>query len=263
MKIIHLIFSIILIFLFSCKASKEIVEVPPPLASIPVPEKRPKVDFKLKDVITSSNIPGVYKYWPGWKYDPMIASDLPTPKGFEISPANANFIYSFLLGNVPAGLCGAEYMYFDKESYYVSHLWPAENKFNDAQVMLDMGVRINGKDGTVYNRKTKKWEVKGYIHKNGEEVKADLPIGITTQQVLKRVGQYFDGREFDYRNDKVYDLKNGESSKYSPQALNKNKTNTDKIVTVLHYWAKDGEIVLRFEDNKLIKVETQVKLGRH
>ena len=232
MKIIHLIFSIALISLVSCKANKEIIEISPPLAPILVPENRPKVDFKLEEVITSSNISGVYKYWPGWKYDPMIASDLPTPKGFEISPANANFIYSFLLGNVPIGLGGVEHMYFDEDSYYVSHLWPAENKFNDAQVMLDMGVRINGKDGTVYNRKTKKWEVRGYIHKNGDKIKKELALGSSPQEVNKKIGKHF---------------------LYSDYGSFSN----------MHYWAKDGEIVLRFEEKKLVRVDTQVKLGRH
>ena len=164
----------------------------------------------LEDVTRSTDIPGVYRYeltgenvLPGL-LDTHGIPTLPKPHHFLLTPEDAVFIHSSLMGNASHfGATDAAAIYFDSNSYYVvgdqskttddylqlqsSLDWPSTN-FMPAKIVMETGTQINGTNARVYNRAEQQWKAVGFICTTFKDIQGSFPKGTPQETVMNILG---------------------------------------------------------------------------
>jgi hypothetical protein len=242
---------------------------------------RMRSDVGIDDIVRSTDVAGVYRY------DMNLICQLsevrgvvkpldriPKPREMDLSPAQVDFIYSNILpNNCHWGDSATAYLFYDKGSYYVSSTWPSQTSFESAKPMLDHATRISGLDGKVFNRQTGTWENRGYIHKTGEEIRRLVTVGSTLKDVMKTLGIFFSGQYGDFVAGKAYLLKpDGTKEEIGPlsrtvftrdeQGRLQDTRPDYQTSAQVHYWARDGEVVIGFQDGRLVSVSTKLSISR-
>ena len=185
----------------------------------------------------------------GARYHPQILSlrdgcsriDLdsdPAPDGFEISPDQASFIFSSLLNNAwHWGANGATSAYVDGDSYYILGLLPQGQTVCSYTARL-LGTRIHGKDGRIFNRISGQWEKKGYVHRFRADIQNTVTNGMSDVKLRDLIGTPFSTRE-----------RAGADNSGAP-------------VDLLHYWSRDGEVLIFLKEGSVTGVSTNIPFLR-
>lgn len=179
----------------------------------------------------------------GWKYTSdfpactstsTIAGDwpssLPTPKGFAISPGDADFLFSSLLQNGPLfGYSATRFLYVDSESYYLVGTYP-RYVWMCSYNAKRYGTRIHGTTGKVYDPVRQTWEYRGFVPVTRAEFRVAVPSGMLSERLTTLFGR-------PYRQDD-----RGASDAQSSSSQ------------VWHYWTKDGEILVTVQGDHVVDV---------
>lgn len=182
----------------------------------------------------------------------------PIPEGFDILPDNAKFIFNDLLKNSwHWGWGGGDIspVFADSESYYIlghkSHPHDAPVCSYYAKLY---GTRINGKDGSVYDRTLEKWEKIGYIPTTKDELVQKIQVGSKENEVLNIIGDGFETGDNTYQH--PLHISETEAD------LVKNMGGDINDVKGVHYWCRDGEVIIIYLKDEVIKIITKMNFTR-
>ena len=160
------------------------------------------------------------------------------PAGFEVSPQTANFIFSSLLHNAwHWGADGAIDAYVDADSYYILGVIPRGQSFCSYTARV-LGTRISGKDGRIFNNITGEWENKGYVHRRRSEIMSIVTNGISDFDLDDLIGIPFSTDIRGIRDE------------------------TGDMIDQLHYWSRDGEILIFMKHQQVIGISTNIDFMR-
>lgn len=162
----------------------------------------------------------------------------PTPAGFEVTPETADFIFSSLLKNAwHWGADGTIAAYVDTDSYYILGMIPPNQSYCSYTARV-LGTRISGKDGRVFREVSGEWVGKGYIHRFRSDIISTVTNGMSDSDLSTLIGNPFE------RNVRGIIFKDGD---WGDQ---------------LHYWSRDGEILIFLKQGKVIGVSTNITFVR-
>ena len=240
------------------------------LASCATPPKPQRPKIELQQVSRRTDVPGMFQYdidkihLLSLYIGAIGPAETPKPAGFELGPGDVDFIYGSLMGKAWRwGASAMGYLYYDDTSYYVSKLWPDPAQPESARPMLLHATQINGRDGRVFNHDTGEWEHWGYIHLTKRQVKWRVRTGSSVDDVIRTLGQCFEGTRMDFTQGKTFELDGqGKVVRGGPMEFPKNDANQGHVITQLHYWTKEGEVVVTLRDDKVTGVVTDVVITR-
>lgn len=210
--------------------------------------KRPQ--FAIQDITYPTEIDGVwyfnrrdernlilkYPFTP-WEW-------APTPDGFELSPQDADFIYSSVLRK--AGHFGnseSYIIYFDTNFYFFAdEIMHNQEAFS--LLLLENTIQINGRNGQVFNPMSNAWENMGYVHITYQEAVEKLKIGEARSKVIETVGSAFET-----------------IPSFHPLLYTKHMT-TPSNTESLEYWCKSGNFIVVLTNGYIMSVVTNVPFKR-
>jgi len=150
--------------------------------------------FNVQKVTHATNMEGIryFDYFTRRKMEEKYYSPAwewaPTPDGFELSPHDADRIYSTI--DWERLSYGSSYrIYFDTHCYYMSSSIKINTQYDS---LVENTTQINGKNGQIFNRTLNQWENWGYIHLNLYEIKELDVAGKTRSEVFNIFGRPYD-----------------------------------------------------------------------
>ena len=156
-----------------------------------------KPHFTIQEFTYATDIEGVRYFNRNDEFNLILKYNFlpwewaPKPEGFELSPQDADFIYSSVLRNaLHFGETASHIIYYDADSYYLS-----ENQVEKGMTITTLQestVQVSGHDGRVFNRASNAWENVGYIHLTYPEVVENATIAKTRAQVIELFGHAFE-----------------------------------------------------------------------
>jgi hypothetical protein len=173
-------------------------------------------------------------YWDGRHQESDSSrsiGQLVPPVGFTLSPAEAEKIYTMVLGHATEG--GVDiYIYADSDSYYVASNLPPNIPRCSYYVRL-LGERINGNDGQVYDKAYRKWQRVGYLRTRKSSLSDDALVGLSKEDIIAKFGR--------------------------PANTYQGSAPTEQRRDIWQYWCEDGELRFVFEDRVLIRVDSDIE----
>jgi len=163
----------------------------------------------------------------------MSWDEMPTPNGFILSPNDADFIFSSLLGNAwHWGCSGAINIYYDTNSYYVSKNFEI---YKDIDSLIKNTTKINGQNGHVYNSLSNFWENVGYMHMTYPEVFDYFKIGTPRVKFINLIN--LNCRLVKFKSDWI---------------------NIEENSEILEFWSRDGSFWIFLNDDFIVSVITNI-----